>query len=67
MRTLPCWIPVAVAATLMGTVVVPAQNWATVDDFALAGGDAEAHGVAVDAAGRIYVVGTCQWARNCAV
>jgi hypothetical protein len=57
MQTLPYWIPFAVAATLMGTVVVPAQNWQTVDDFALAGGDAEAHGVAVDAAGMIYVVG----------
>jgi len=58
MQTHPYWIPFAVAATLMGTVVVPAQNWRTVDDFALATGDAEAHGVAVDAAGRVYVVGT---------
>src|ERR1051325_5636552 len=33
-------------------------NWETVDDFGLASGDAEAHGVATDAAGGIYVVGT---------
>src|SRR5437868_13692734 len=42
----------------MGKLVVPAQDWQTVDDFALAGGPAEARGIAVDAAGRIYVVGT---------
>ena len=52
------WIPLAVAATLMGRLVVPAQDWETVDDFASAGGDAEAHGVAVAADGGIYVVGT---------
>ena len=33
-------------------------NWETVDDFGLATGNAEAHGVATDAAGGIYVVGT---------
>ena len=53
----PCWIPLALAATMLGKLVVPAQDWETVDDFALAGG-AEAHGVAVGAAGGIYVVGT---------
>src|SRR5690242_7300949 len=52
------WISLAVAATLMGKLAVFSQDWRTVDDFALAGGDAEAHGVAVDGAGRIYVVGT---------
>jgi hypothetical protein len=57
-RTQACWIPLAIAATLMGKLAVPAQDWRTVDDFALAGGDAEAHGVAVDSVGRIYVVGT---------
>ena len=57
-HTQPCWIPVAVAAMLVGKVITLAQDWQTVDDFALAGGDAEAHGVAVDAAGRIYVAGT---------
>ena len=58
MRTHPYWIPLAMAATLMGKLAASAQDWQTVDDFGLAGGDAEAHGVAVDAAGRIYVVGT---------
>jgi hypothetical protein len=43
---------------LMGQLVVSAQDWQTVDDFSLASGNAEAHGVAVDAAGRVYVVGT---------
>ncbi len=52
------WIPLALAATLMGKLVLPAQDWQTVDDFALGGGHAEAHGVATDAAGGIYVVGT---------
>jgi hypothetical protein len=52
------WIPLAVAATLMGKLAVTAQNWQTVDDFAFAVGDAEARCVAVDSAGRIYVVGT---------
>jgi len=52
------WIPLAVATTLVGKLLVPAQDWQTVDDFALAGSNAEAHGVAVDAAGGIYVVGT---------
>src|SRR5690349_18965566 len=51
------WIPLALAATLMGKLTVSAQDWRTVDDFALAGADAEAHGVAIDSAGRIYVVG----------
>jgi hypothetical protein len=52
------WMPLAVAATLMGTLAVSAQEWQTVDDFAFAVGDAEARGVAVDGAGGIYVVGT---------
>src|SRR5204862_7860540 len=54
----PRWIWQCMAATLMGQFVVVAQSWETVDDFALPGADAEAHGVAVDAAGRVYVVGT---------
>jgi hypothetical protein len=58
MRAKPCWISQCMVATLMGQLVVVAQSWQTVDDFALAGGDAEAHGVAVDAAGGVYVVGT---------
>ncbi len=58
MRAQPGWILLAVAATMMGKLVVHAQDWETVDDFTLAGGHAEARGVAVDAAGRIYVVGT---------
>jgi hypothetical protein len=57
-RTHPYWIPLALAATLMGKITVSAQDWRTVDDFALGSGDAEAYGVAVDAAGRVYVVGT---------
>jgi len=57
MRAAPAWIHLAVAATLIGSLVLRGQDWRTVDDFALAG-DAEAHGVAVDAAGGIYVVGT---------
>ena len=52
------WIPLAVAATLLGTLAVSAQEWQTVDDFAFALGNAEAHGVAVDLTGGIYVVGT---------
>lgn len=48
----------AVSAMLMADFVVLAQDWQTVDDFALAGGNAEAHGVAVDTDGRVYVVGT---------
>jgi hypothetical protein len=52
------WIPLALAATLTGKLALPAQDWQTVDDFALGGGNAEAHGVATDAAGGIYVVGT---------
>jgi hypothetical protein len=55
------WIPLALAATLMGKLTVSAQDWRTVDDFALAGADAEAHGVAIDSAGRIYVVGMANW------
>jgi hypothetical protein len=51
-------VTLAVVATLIGKITVSAQEWRTVDDFALAGGDAEAHGVAVDSAGRVYVVGT---------
>ena len=54
----PSWIHLLVAAALMRELVVRAQDWQTVDDFALAGGDAEARGVAVDAVGRIYVIGT---------
>ena len=54
----PRWIWQCMAATLLGQFVVVAQSWQTVDDFALPGADAEAHGVAVDAAGRVYVVGT---------
>lgn len=52
------WIPLAMAVVLMGKLAVSAQDWQTVDDFALAGGDAEARGVAVDGAGGVYVVGT---------
>jgi hypothetical protein len=52
------WIPLASAATLMASPMLPAQDWQTVDDFALGAGNAEAHGVATDAAGGIYVVGT---------
>ena len=51
-------ILLALAFTLMGKVVLPAQDWQTVDDFALGSGNAAAHGVAADAAGGIYVVGT---------
>jgi hypothetical protein len=51
-------IPLTLAAALMGEFGVSAQDWRMVDDFALPGADAEAHGVAVDAAGRVYVVGT---------
>jgi hypothetical protein len=58
-RTQPSWIPLAVTATLMAKLAVTAQNWQTVDDFGFALlGDAEAHGVATDGAGGIYVVGT---------
>ena len=52
------WIPLAVAATIIGKLALLAQDWQTVDDFAPTAGDAEAHGVAIDAAGGIYVVGT---------
>jgi hypothetical protein len=48
-------IILALTGSLMATV---AQDWQTVDDFTLAGANAEAHGVAVDSAGRVYVVGT---------
>ncbi len=58
MRTHHCWMPLAVAATVMGRLTAPAQEWETVDDFAPAVGNAEAHSVAADAAGGIYVVGT---------
>lgn len=57
LRIKPYSIGVMLAA-LMGRLTVAAQDWRTVDDFALAGGNAEARGVAVDAAGRVYVVGT---------
>jgi hypothetical protein len=49
---------IVLAPMLMGQRVLHAQDWQTVDDFALGNGDAEAHGVATDAAGGIYVVGT---------
>jgi hypothetical protein len=51
-------IPLALALMLVGKLVLPAQDWQTVDDFALGEGNAEAHGVAVDATGGVYVVGT---------
>lgn len=51
------WMPLALAAALVAERAGVAQEWQTVDDFATAG-DAEAHCVAVDAAGRIYAVGT---------
>src|SRR5215831_17244816 len=52
------WILLALAPMLAGELALHAQDWQTVDDFALGGGNAEAHGVATDAAGGIYVVGT---------
>jgi hypothetical protein len=57
-RTRSRWIPLAMSAILIGKLTVFSQQWQTVDDFGFAGGDAEAHGVALDAAGGIYVVGT---------
>jgi hypothetical protein len=48
----------ALASLLIGQLALHAQGWQTVDDFALANGDAVAHGIAIDAAGGIYVVGT---------
>src|SRR6516165_6266968 len=48
----------ALAPMLIGQLALQAQGWQTVDDFALGNGDAVAHGVATDAAGGIYVVGT---------
>src|SRR5215471_20089649 len=48
----------ALAPMLMGQLALHAQGWQTVDDFVLGNGNAEAHGVATDAAGGIYVVGT---------
>jgi hypothetical protein len=51
-------ILLALAPMLLGELVSDAQDWQTVDDFALGGGNAEAHGIAIDAAGGIYVVGT---------
>src|SRR5436190_9769156 len=51
-------VSVAVAILLVANLSAPAQDWRTVDDFALTTANAEAHGVAVDASGRIYVVGT---------
>lgn len=57
MHTNRRWIMVGVAA-MLGQLAAPAQDWQTVDDFVLGSGNAEAHGVAVDAAGGIYVVGT---------
>src|SRR5215831_16347441 len=58
MRAYPFLVSLAVATTLIGKFTVSAQGWRTVDDFALASGNAEAHGVAFDAAGGVYVVGT---------
>ena len=58
MRTRNCWMLLAVTVTVSARLQVPAQDWETVDDFAPVGGNAQAHGVAVDPAGRIYVVGT---------
>jgi hypothetical protein len=46
------------APMLIGQLALHAQGWQTVDDFSLANGDAVAHGIAIDAAGGIYVVGT---------
>lgn len=57
MRAYGFWMYLA-AATLTGKAAFGAQDWQTVDDFALASGDAEAHAVAVDGAKHIYVVGT---------
>ena len=51
-------MPLALAATLIGRLVLPAQSWQTVDDFAPVGGSAQALGVATDANSGIYVVGT---------
>jgi hypothetical protein len=48
----------ALAPMLMGQLALHAQDWQTVDDFAQGNGHAEARGVATDAAGGIYVVGT---------
>lgn len=58
MRTYSCWMFLTVAATVAGQLGVTAQDWQTVDDFAPGGANAEAHGVAVDPAGGVYVVGT---------
>jgi len=52
------WAVVAVTVAVTGTITVRAQDWETVDDFALADGGAAVQGVAVDGAGGIYVVGT---------
>jgi hypothetical protein len=48
----------ALASLLMGQLALHAQGWQTVDNFAVGSGDAAARGVATDAAGGIYVVGT---------
>ena len=50
--------PDGVTATLMIHVDAPSQDWQTVDDFLLGSGNASANGVATDAAGGVYVVGT---------
>lgn len=54
------WMPLSATITfaLAGTLLAPAQDWQTVDDFTLGGGSAEAHGVLVDRGRHIYVVGT---------
>ena len=52
------WIPLAFVLTVMGKGALPAQDWQTVDDFAMGSGNAEAHGIATDTLGGVYVVGT---------
>jgi hypothetical protein len=50
--------PTGVAATLMIHVDAPSRDWQTVDDIVLGNGNASANGVATDASGGVYVVGT---------
>jgi hypothetical protein len=50
--------PDGVTAKLMIHVDAPSQDWQTVDDFVLGSGNAAGNGVATDAAGGVYVVGT---------